>query len=225
MSVITYFIGHLDKIYRFTLSHLILITISITLSLILWITVGIAIRNRKNIAKGILGVGSFIMAVPSVSLYGILMTIPTFGLSRRSAVFALVLYAMIPIVRNVYTSLNEVDESILEAAKGMGMPSNKILTKVQLPLALPIIFAGIRVALVMMVGIATLAVFIGERNLGQLIYQGIVRTNSEMIIVGAILVSLMSVGVDILMGLLEKKLVSPGLLIHELEDTNTGEVV
>jgi osmoprotectant transport system permease protein len=225
VSVLNYFIDHFDKIIKYTLSHLLLIGISISLSLIIWISVGIAIRNRKNLAKSVMGIGSFIMAIPSVSLYGILMTIPGFGLSIRSAIFALLLYSMIPIVRNVYTALNQVDPAILEAARGMGMPKNKILIKVQLPLALPVIFAGIRVALVMMVGIATLAVFIGEQNLGCLIYQGIVRTKSEMIIVGAIMVSLIAVGVDLLMGVLKKKLVSPGLLIHEAEEDASEEVV
>jgi len=219
MAVINYFITNWAKIIDYTLAHLYLISISITLSLILWVSVGIIIRNREKTANSLLGVGSLIMSVPSVSLYGILMTIPAFGLNMRSAVFALVLYSMIPIVRNVYTSLNEVDPAILESARGMGMTEKQILWKVQLPMALPVIIAGIRVALVMMVGIATLAVFIGERNLGQLIYQGIVRTKTEMIVSGALLVSAISITVDIIMGVLKRILVSPGLLKQE----TTGE--
>jgi osmoprotectant transport system permease protein len=219
MAVINYFITNWEKIIDYTLAHLYLISISITLSLILWVSVGIIIRNREKTANSLLGIGSLIMSVPSVSLYGILMTIPAFGLNMRSAVFALVLYSMIPIVRNVYTSLNEVDPAILESARGMGMTEKQILWKVQLPMAMPVIIAGIRVALVMMVGIATLAVFIGERNLGQLIYQGIVRTKTEMIVSGALLVSVISIIVDIIMGVLKRILVSPGLLKQEI----TGE--
>ncbi|MGM0602215.1 MAG: ABC transporter permease [Bacillota bacterium] len=215
MSVINYFISNWEKISEYTLSHLHLISISITLSLIIWISVGIIIRNHKKTANTILGFGSLIMSVPSVSLYGILMTVPAFGLNMRSAVFALILYSMIPIVRNVYTSLNEVDPAILESARGMGMSEKQILLKVQLPMAMPVIIAGIRVALVMMVGIATLAVFIGERNLGQLIYQGIVRTKTEMIVSGALLVSAISIAVDIIISILKRIIISPGLLKHE----------
>lgn len=212
MSVINYFVSNWAKILDYTLSHLYLISISITLSLILWISVGVIIRNRDKTAKTLLGFGSLIMSVPSVSLYGILMTIPAFGLNTRSAVFALVLYSMIPIVRNVYTSLNEVDPAVLESARGMGMTEKQILWKIQLPMAMPVIIAGIRVALVMMVGIATLAVFIGERNLGQLIYQGIVRTETDMIISGALVVSAVSIIVDRIIEFLKIILVSPGLL-------------
>ncbi|MGI6114146.1 MAG: ABC transporter permease [Mahellales bacterium] len=212
MSVIRYFVNNMDKILTYTMEHLVLIIIAIVISLLIWISVGIAIRNNGKLAKGFLGIGSFIMAVPSVALYGILITIPAFGLNRRSAVLALVLYSMLPILRNVYIALNEVDSTILEAAKGMGMPKRKILFKVQLPLAAPVILAGIRVALVMMVGIATLAVYIGERNLGMLIEQGIKRTHMDMIIVGAVMVSIFSILIDYGIGKLEKHLISPGLL-------------
>lgn len=204
-----------------TKEHFILIAIAITLALVIWVFVGIIIRNNEKLANGMLGIGSLIMSIPSVALYGILVTIPGFGLSRKSAVLALVLYSMLPIVRNVYLALNQVDKNILEAAKGMGMSDKQILFKVQLPLAIPIILAGIRVATVMMVGIATLAVYIGEKNLGSLIDQGIVRTHTDMIVVGAALVSLMAIVIDMVMGKLEKKLVSPGLI---LEEQDLGEV-
>lgn len=219
-----YFIDHIEKIANYTIEHFILIAIAIVLSLLVWVSVGIAIRKHVGIARGILGFGSFIMSVPSIALYGILVSIPGFGLNRRSAVFGLLLYAMLPIVRNVYVALNQVDQSIIEAAKGMGMPSKKVLLKVQLPLALPVILAGVRVALVMMVGIATLAVYIGERNLGRLIQQGIVRTHDDMIIVGAILVSLMAILVDFIMGKIQKLLVSPGLTV-ETTNNNSGKRV
>ncbi|MGM0421393.1 MAG: ABC transporter permease [Bacillota bacterium] len=217
MKTIQYFIENLSYITDLTLQHLILIGISIILALIVWISVGIAIRNKDKTANTILSIGSLFMSIPSVALYGILVTIPFFGLRTRSAVFGLILYSMIPIVRNVYTALNEVDPSIIEAAKGMGMSEKQILKEVQLPLALPVIFAGVRVALVMMVGIATLAVFIGEQNLGQLIQQGISRTRTDMVITGAIMVSFIAIGIDLLIGYLKKKIVSPGLLLNDHE--------
>ncbi|HSH35374.1 ABC transporter permease [Schnuerera sp.] len=215
MSVINYFIKNIDKIVGFTINHFILVIMAILLALTIWISVGILIRNNEKLANGMLGLGSLIMSIPSVALYGILVTIPGFGLSRKSAVFGLILYSMLPIMRNVYVALNKVDEDILESARGMGMTSKQILFKVQLPLAFPVIFAGVRMAIVMMVGIATLAVYIGERNLGSLIEQGIRRTHFDMIVVGAVLVSLMAILIDIFMGKLETKLISPGLISEE----------
>ena len=211
MSTFKYFIKNIDKIIDLTIEHIELISLSMCLALIIWVSIGILIRNQKRMANGLIGFASIIMSIPSISIYGILVTIPGFGLSRVSAVFALVLYSMLPIMRNVYLALNEVDESIIEAARGMGMKKNQILWKIQLPLAFPIIFAGIRVALVMMVGIATLAVYIGERNLGRLIQQGITRTHMDMVLTGGILVALLSIVVDGVMALIQKKLISPGL--------------
>ncbi len=211
MDVIRYITKQWDKIFVYTMNHSKLILISILFSLALWISVGVAVRNRSKTAGAILGVGSFIMSVPSISLYGILMVIPGLGLSHRSAVIGLVLYSMLPIVRNVYMALNNIDPFIIEAARGMGMKPWQILWKVQLPMGLPIIFAGIRVALVMMVGTATLAVYIGEQNLGRLLTYGIERSRADMILSGAIIVSLIAVLVDSIMGVLQRQLVSPGI--------------
>jgi len=214
--VLRYFTNNFDRISGYTMQHLILISIGIVVSVALWTSIGILLRNRANTANGVLGVGSFIMSVPSIALYGILISIPGLGLSRQSAVIGLVLYSMLPILRNVYVALNEVDKNILEAAKGMGMSDREILRKVQLPLALPVILAGVRVATVMMVGIATLAVYIGERNLGVLIEQGLKRSRSDMIIVGALVVTVFVVILDFFIGWLEKRLVSEGIQSDDL---------
>ena len=213
--VFNYFTNNLDRISGYMLEHLILIVIAIALSIGLWVSLGILVRSNKKAADSVLGLGSLIMAIPSVAIYGILVSIPGLGLSRQSAVIALVLYSMLPILRNVYVSLNEVDKSILEAAKGMGMSDRQILRKVQLPLALPVILAGVRVATVMMVGIGTLAVYIGERNLGVLIEQGLKRSRSDMIIVGAIMVTVFVVIIDLFIGWLESAAVSEGIKSDE----------
>lgn len=215
MSTVRYFLKNIDKITDYTIEHIALISIAMLMALVLWVSLGILIRNRTKTAESLLGVASIIMSIPSISIYGILVTLPGFGLSRKSAVFALVLYAMLPIVRNVYIALREVDDSIIEAARGMGMPERQILWKVQLPLAFPVIFAGVRVALVMMVGIATLAVYIGERNLGRLIQQGITRTHMDMVLTGGLLVAALAIIVDGVMALIQKKLISPGLHLSE----------
>ena len=217
--VFNYFTNNLDRIYGYTMEHLILIAIAISLSVVLWVSLGVLLRNNKKMANGVMGVGSFVMSVPSVALYGILISIPGLGLSRQSAVLALVLYSMLPILRNVYVALNEVDKNILEAAKGMGMSETQILRKVQLPLALPVILAGVRVATVMMVGIGTLAVYIGERNLGVLIEQGLTRSRSDMIITGALLVTVFVVLIDFFIGWLEKNIVSKGIQSDEVSQS------
>ena len=214
--VIRYFTTNIDRIVGYTLQHLVLISIAIVISVALWISVGIMLRNQEKMAGRVLGVGSFIMAVPSIALYGILISIPGLGLSRQSAVLGLILYSMLPILRNVYVALNEVDKNILEAAKGMGMSEREILRKVQFPLALPVILAGVRVATVMMVGIGTLAVYIGERNLGVLIEQGLKRSRSDMIIVGALVVTVFVVLLDLFIGWLEKVIVSEGIRSDDL---------
>lgn len=211
MSTLQYFTKNIDKIIEFTIEHIELISVAMFLALVLWISIGILIRENERLAGGIIGTASIIMSIPSISIYGILVAVPGLGLSRKSAIIALVLYAMLPIVRNVYVALNEVDSSIIEAARGMGMPERQVLLKVQLPLAFPVIFAGIRVAMVMMVGIATLSVYIGERNLGRLIQQGINRTHMDMVLTGGMLVAILAVAVDGLMALIQKKLISPGL--------------
>ena len=171
------------------------------------------IRDNEKIAAGTISVASFFMSIPSLSLYGLLVAIPGFGLSRRSAVTGLLVYAMLPIVRNIYVALNNVDAEVLEAARGMGMSKRQVFRKVQLPLAIPIVFAGVRIALVMMVGISTLAVYIGERNLGILISQGITRTDLPMIGTGAIFISVLAIGVDMIMGGIQKLLVPKGLKV------------
>lgn len=211
MRALRYFVNNLDRIGGYAAQHAILIVMAIVIAVIVWVSVGILVRNSRRMARGVLAVASLIMSVPSVALYGILVSIPGLGLSRQSAVFALVLYAMLPIIRNVYVALNGVDPAVMEAARGMGMSQWRILFRVQLPLATPVILAGVRVSVVMMVGIATLAVFIGERNLGVLIQQGLVRTRSDMIIVGAVIVSVFAVFIDYLFNKLERLLVSPGI--------------
>lgn len=218
-DLFSYFADNYETIFEYTIEHFILTGIAIALAIVLWVSLGIIIRRKEKVANGVLAIGSIIMCIPSIALYGLLITLPMFGLSRRSAVFALVLYSMLPIVRNVYTGLKNVDSSIIESARGMGMSNKQILFQIEIPMALPTIIAGVRVTLVMMIGIATLATYIGERNLGRLLQHGMARSQPIMIITGAIMVTIVAIVVDILLGIARKKLVSPGLLQH-LEGDN-----
>ncbi len=216
MSLLIFFKDNITQIMEYTLEHLILTGIAILLASVIWVTIGIIIKRYEKLAGPILGIGSIIMCIPSVALYGLLLTLPMFGLGKSTALFALVMYSMLPIVRNVYVGLKSVNNSIIESARGMGMSRKQILFEIEIPVAMPTILAGVRVTLVMMVGIATLATYIGEKNLGRLIHHGIARSNMEMIITGAVMVTVIAILIDSGMELLERKLVSPGLL-HSME--------
>ncbi len=217
MSVLLFMINYFHRILEYTVNHFTLVLTVMILSMVLWFSVGVLISRYEMLAGAVLGLGNILFCIPSISLFGLFMTIPQLGLGRRSAVLALGLYAMMPLVRNVYRGIKSVDPRVVEAGQGMGLSSWQLLWQIQVPMAWPVIFAGIRITVVMITGIATVATFIGERNLGRLIHHGITRSNSDMILAGALIVSVVALCLDMLMGLLEKKLVSPGLRYQQRE--------
>ena len=198
-------------VLEYTLNHISLVLTVLVLSLGLWIFTGLIISRYDRLAGSVISLSNIIFCIPSVSLFGLFMAVPGLGLGRRTAVLVLVIYAMMPLVRSVYLGVKSVDASVVEAGRGMGMTLSQILFKIRIPMAWPMIFAGIRVSVVLITGIATMATFIGEKNLGRLIHQGITRGDADMIIAGAIIVSLMALFLDYLMGRVQKKVVSPGL--------------
>ena len=204
-------IGYTDRIIEYTYNHFSLLLTVIVISLVMWVSVGIIINRYERLAGPVIGLGNILFCVPSISFFGLFITIPALGLGRTSATLALVIYSMMPLVRNVYRGLKSVDRSVLESGQGMGMSKCQIMTKIQLPIALPVIFAGVRVTVVMLTGIATMATYIGERNLGRLLHHGIARSNAEMIITGAVIVSIIALLLDYIFGKIEEKLTSPGL--------------
>lgn len=210
-NVIRFIINNYSRILEYTVNHFSLVLTVLGFSLVLWITVGLLISKYDRYAGSVIGLANILFVIPSISLFGLFVTIPQLGLGRKSAVLALILYAMMPLVRNVYRGVKSVDQSVLEAGRGMGMSGTEILLQIQIPMAWPVVFAGIRVAVVMITGMATVATFIGERNLGRLIHHGITRGNEDMIIAGAVIVSIISLMLDFIMSQVEKKLTSPGL--------------
>ncbi len=210
-GILTFIMENRQRIMEYTLNHFSLVLTVLALSLALWVSVGILISRNDKTANAVMGISNILFCIPSISLFGLFITIPYLGLGRRSAALALLLYAMMPLVRNVYKGIKSVDRYVLESGRGMGMSAAQILFHIQIPLAWPVVFAGIRVTVVLITGIATVATFIGERNLGRLIHHGLTRSNSQMIVAGALLVSLMALLLDFLMGLVEKKITSPGL--------------
>lgn len=192
-----------SKLLEQCFEHIGLTFISLLLAALLAIPMGIWISRKEKFASAILGIAGVLQTIPSIALLGFM--IPILGIGFKPAIFALFLYAILPILRNTYTGIKEVDGAVLEAAKGMGMTDNQILRQVQLPLALPIIFAGVRTATVINVGVATLASYIGAGGLGEFIFGGIALDNSPMVMAGAIPAALLAVLFDQLLAFIQKQ--------------------
>jgi len=211
MNVAFFLHDNAGLVLEYTVNHISLVATTLILSLALWISIGLAISRNKRLDSVVVGIGNIIFCIPSISLFGLFMAVSGLGLGRRTAVLVLVLYAMMPIVRSVSAAVRAVDAAVVEVGRGMGMTGWQILFRIQLPMAWPSVFAGIRVTVVLITGIATMATFIGEKNLGRLIHQGITRGNADMIIAGALVVSLIALLLDFTMGRIEKRIISPGL--------------
>lgn len=204
-------------VLEYTANHVSLVIGVLLLSLALWITTGLLISRHARLAGAVIGLGNVVFCIPSISLFGLFMSVPGLGLGRRTATVVLVLYAMMPLIRSVHAGIRSVDAAVVNAGKGMGMTNLQLLLKIQVPMAWPAVFAGIRVTVVLITGIATMATFIGERNLGRLIHQGITRGDADMIVAGALIVSLIALLLDYLMGRVERIIISPGLRYQSLE--------
>lgn len=201
-----YVLNHPDNVSEWTLQHLYIVLVANASAAIVGIVIGIYIsgKGRERIADTVIYLASVMMTVPSLALYGILMgilaalTLPSIGF--LPVVIALTLYGLLPIIRNTYTAIREVDPAMIEAGRGMGMSERQILTKVKLPLAVPVIMAGLRQAIVMNIGIAAIGAYIGAGGLGQPIFRGIANYRTDLIIVGSVFVSLLAIVIDALMG-------------------------
>lgn len=177
--------------------HIELSFIAIFFAVFIAIPIGIFLTRKKKAAEGIIGVTAVLQTIPSLALLGLL--IPLFGIGKVPAIIALVAYALLPILRNTYTGIKEVDPSLIEAARAMGMNERQLLLKVEIPLATPVMMAGIRTAMVLIVGTATLAALIGAGGLGDIILLGIDRNNTSLIVLGAVPAALLAILFDVLL--------------------------
>ena len=188
--------------------HFWLVGVAMLIAAAIAVPAGILLTRQPKIERWVLGFTNAVQTIPSLALFGFLIPLPVIGgIGPRSAVVALVLYALLPIVRNTYTGIKEVDPAVREAALAMGMTDGQILRMVELPLAARTIMAGLRVATVTAVGVATVATLIGAGGLGDFIYRGLQTVNSNLILLGAVPAALMALGADFGLGLIEKKLV------------------
>lgn len=193
------------------LQHMELVFISMLIAIAIGIPLGILITRVKPLEAPILGIAGIFQTIPSLALLGFM--IPLFGIGIKTAVAALFLYSLLPIIRNTFTGIKDVDQATLEAARGMGMTSFQILFKVQLPLALSVMMAGIRTATVINVGTATLAAFIGAGGLGDFIFIGISRNIDALVLIGAFPAALLALLFDWLLGHLERITTPRGLKV------------
>ena len=193
------------QILDLTAEHLKIVGISILLATMVGIPLGILISRRPLLDKPVLGIANIIQTVPSLALFGFLLPVPWIGArADRLAILALALYALLPLIRNTYSGIKGVDRSIVEAARGMGMTDRQLLWQVELPLSLSVIIAGIRVATVISVGLATIAAAIGAGGLGELIFRGLSMVSNQVILAGAIPAALLALAADFSFGRLEK---------------------
>jgi len=207
MSVWQFMVTHRAEIVVATREHLVLVLASMAIAIAIGVPAGLIIVGHPRARAIALGVASVLQTVPSLALFGFLIPLPFLGgIGARTAIVALVLYALLPIVRNTYVGLTAVDPAILEAAEGMGMTEEQILFRVRLPLATGVILAGIRTATVITIGVATIAAAIGAGGLGTFIFRGVAMVSDAVILAGAIPAALLALLADFLLGLLERRL-------------------
>ena len=189
--------------------HIQISLLSIVIAMVIGLTIGILISEYQKSSKVVIGIVNFIYTIPSISLLGFL--IPLSGVGDATAVIALTVYALLPMVRNTHTGLTNVSPLLLEAATGMGSTKMQTLIKVKLPLAMPVIISGIRSMAVMTIALAGIASFIGAGGLGVAIYRGITTNNKAMTLVGSLLIAVLAIAVDFLIGRIEKMVKRHGL--------------
>jgi len=208
-SLLDFFINRSDDVFERLLQHLQLTFIAVGFAIVVGIPLGILIARYRKLATPIIGTANVIQAIPSVAILAFL--IPLVGIAEKPSIIMVILYSLLPIIKNCYTGLINIDRDLLEAAKGMGMTKRQVLFQVQIPLATPVIMAGIRISAVTAVGLMTIAAFVGAGGLGQLIYMGLQTNNYTMVIAGAIPACILALVMDLVIGILEKVTVPKGI--------------
>ena len=207
MNVFQFILQNHTEVLEHILEHLWMVVASTLLAVIIGIPLGILITRKPGWEKPILSGANIIQTVPSLALFGFLLPLPWIGArSERLAILALTLYALLPLIRNTYAGINGVDRAVVEAGRGMGMTDRQLLWQVELPLALGVIIAGVRVAAVISVGLATIAAALGAGGLGEYIFRGLSMVNNQLILAGAIPAAALALLVDVTLGWLERRL-------------------
>jgi osmoprotectant transport system permease protein len=210
MNLLAFFFQHRSEILALTLEHVGLVGVSMLLAVAIGLPFGILLTRRPELRRVILGSANVMETIPSLALFGFLLTVPWLGeRAARIAITALTLYALLPIIQNTYAGITGVDPAVREAARGMGMTERQLLFQVELPLGLAVILAGVRVATVLTVGIATIAPAIGAGGLGELIFRGVAMVDKQLILAGAIPAAALALLADFILGQFERRLGHP----------------
>lgn len=218
METLSYALANLDQIGMLTVEHISIVAVAVGLAILTGVPIGIAITQNQRVAENVLYVAAMVMTIPSIALFGIMIPILSVvgqGIGYLPAVIAVLLYSQLPIIRNTYTAINNVDPALREAAKGMGMTPTQRLRTVEIPIAVPVIMAGVRTAVVLNIGVTAIAVYIGAGGLGELISRGISQTDPRKLVTGAIAVSILAIAADYGLLWLQKRLTPRGLQIQE----------
>ena len=206
MSLLDFYVRNSREALGLLGEHLFLVVISTVVAVAIGVPLGILLTRRPGWRRPILGFANVCQTIPSLALFGFLIPLPFIGgVGARTAIVALVVYALLPIVRNTYTGIVNVDPAVREAGRGMGMTDRELLVMVELPLAAGVIFSGIRVATVIGVGVATIAAAVGAGGLGVYIFRGVSVVDDTLILAGALPAALLALAADGLLGLVERR--------------------
>jgi osmoprotectant transport system permease protein len=207
MNLAQFFAHHAGEILQATLEHIWLVGAAMLLAIAIGVPLGIVVTRRPWLSKPIVGGANVAETIPSLALLGFLLPVPWLGdRADRIAIAALTLYALLPIIRNTAAGIAGVDPAICEAARGMGMTPRQILFRVELPLSLSTVLAGVRVATVLTIGVATIAAAVGAGGLGEFIFRGLAMVNDQLILAGAIPAAILALSADFLLSVLERRL-------------------
>ena len=207
MNFIRFLLQNRGQVLELTLEHLWLVGLSTLFATLIGVPLGIVIAHRTQWNKAVLASANIIQTIPSLALFGFLLPVPWLGeRADRLAILALTLYALLPIIRNTYTGIRGVDPAVVEAGRGMGLTESQLLFQVELPLAVSVILSGVRVAVVISVGLATIAAAIGAGGLGEFIFRGLAMVDNNVILAGAIPAAILALTADVGVGWLERRL-------------------
>jgi len=214
VETLDFLTSNMELILKLTLEHISLVSVAVGLATLTGVPIGIAITQNEKLAKAVLYIASIIITIPSIALFGLMIPLlSTFGhgIGYLPAVIAVLLYSQLPIIRNTYTAINNVNPSLREAARGIGMSPRQRLRLVEIPLSIPVIMAGVRTAVVMNIGVMAIAAYIGAGGLGVLISRGISQSDPRQLIAGAIAVSILAIVTDYALLWIQKRLTPKGL--------------
>ena len=207
MNFWNFIVANCQQVLELTLEHIELVGLAILFAVMIGIPLGTAITRRPQMSKLVLGTANVLQTIPGLALFAFLLPMPWIGEhATRLAVLALATYALLPVIRNTYTGIRNVDPAVVEAAKAMGMTDRQLLFQVELPLASGVIVAGIRIATVVCVGLATIAAAIGAGGLGEFIFRGLSMVNNGVILAGAVPAALLALAADLGLGAVERRL-------------------